>query len=141
MGCRVSYIQVFKVHYLVEVYKLYQQERQNLAHGVLSFFLAELTTILFWGWIFIPGVLIAFFMMGYPTESLGFVVLVTYVAYVAAESLAAMVVLFTSPNSALGVMLTQGIMIVMFVFAGGVFIDDVPNYWSWLMELSIFVHA
>ncbi len=54
------------------------------------------------------GVVIAFFMIGFDTASLGFVILVSYFAYVAAESLASLVVLLTSPSTPLGVMVTQG---------------------------------
>jgi hypothetical protein len=37
----------------------------------------------------------------------------------------------------------QALMVIFLTFAGGLFIhdDDVPVYWSWIKEISIFEHG
>ena len=47
------------------------------------------------------------------------------------------------PNALSAVIVSQGLMMILTVFSGGVFIEwnNTPKYWIWLQELSLFTQA
>jgi hypothetical protein len=61
-----SYILIFRMHYLVQCNKRYHHERANSAYGPLVYWVAEHITVNLGVLVFVPGVTIAYFMMGLP---------------------------------------------------------------------------
>lgn len=78
--------------------------------------------------LFVPGVTIAYFLIGFPSKSYGFFLLVAYTLALATESMLALITKFTK-NAAHAIIAAQAILVCFTVFAGGLFIsfDKVPK--------------
>eukprot|EP00053_Salpingoeca_punica_P015740 m.145601 g.145601 ORF g.145601 m.145601 type:complete len:1425 (-) comp16788_c0_seq2:22-4296(-) len=137
-----AYMQVFKVHYLMLSNSRYHHEHSNHSYHVLPYWAAELVSTLVCSTIFLPGVTIAFFMMGMPAAAYPFTLLALYFAAVTSEGLVHLVSQFTRIN-AFAVVVAQSFLIILCVFTVGSLIreSEVPPYWIWLQEFSFFNHA
>ena len=71
----MSYIQVFKVYHLSKANYRFKHEISNNTYTVFSYWFAELTTTAIMLSTFIPGTIIAYFMMGLPSKSFPFLIL------------------------------------------------------------------
>ncbi|KAG5179068.1 P-loop containing nucleoside triphosphate hydrolase protein [Tribonema minus] len=129
------------VFYLVTSNMRFEHERANASYGVMAYFLSELTVTAASCLLFMPGVTIAYFMIGYPGVAFPWFLLVSYLTALLAEGMIAFITQFTH-NAAYAVVVSQAVLVMMTVFGGGVFIsyDDVPSYWNWLAQLGIFTH-
>lgn len=136
------YMQVFKVHYLDQTNKRFHHEFANRCYGVFPYWAAELASTALCSLIFVPGVIIAYFMMGFPSAGFGPVVIDVYLLAITSEGMIHLITQF-SRNSAYAVVAGQSLLIILCVFAAGSLIpeDRVPGWWVWLQELSLFSHA
>lgn len=71
----MSYIQVFKVYHLSKANYRFKHELSNNTYTVFSYWFAELTTTAIMLSTFIPGTIVAYFMMGLPSNSYPFLIL------------------------------------------------------------------
>lgn len=71
----MSYIQVFKVYHLSRANYRFKHEISNNTYTVFSYWFAELTTTAIMLSTFIPGTIVAYFMMGLPSKSYPFLIL------------------------------------------------------------------
>jgi len=71
----MSYIQVFKVYHLSRANSRFKHEISNNTYTVFAYWLAELTTTAIMLSTFIPGTVIAYFMMDLPSKSYPFLLL------------------------------------------------------------------
>lgn len=90
---------------------------------------------------FIPGLVIGYFMMGLPSESIGYAILMLFFTALASESLMDLVCqLFVAIPTA--ILVGQGVLVVLCVFAGGAFIEwHRLGFWIWLSECSLYTWA
>ena len=66
--------------------------------------------------LFIPGVTIAYFMIGFPPRSFGFYLLTSYTIGLAAESMLGLITKFTK-NAAYAIIAAQAFLVMFTVFA------------------------
>jgi len=71
----MSYIQVFKVYHLSKANYRFKHEISNNTYTIFSYWFAELTTTAIMLSTFIPGTIIAYFMMRLPSKSFPFLIL------------------------------------------------------------------
>ncbi|CAM9559455.1 unnamed protein product [Discosporangium mesarthrocarpum] len=137
-----SYIHVFKVFYLVASNKRFEHERANGSYGVMAYFLSELFVTAMAQLIWIPGVTVAFFLVGFPSSVYPFAILAAYSMALAAESMLNLITKFNHDASK-AVVLSQAALVILTVFGGGMFrpYDEFPSYWNWLKELAIFTQG
>eukprot|EP00038_Savillea_parva_P030717 m.79660 g.79660 ORF g.79660 m.79660 type:complete len:1404 (+) comp9307_c0_seq1:41-4252(+) len=137
------YVFVFKSYYNATQYPVLTHERQNSMYGVVANALSELSVLLLAIPGYIPATLIGFFMIGFPASSLPFMILFIFVASFTSEALPGFVANFTRNDPSKALMVTQGLLLIFFIFAGGAFIreDDIPSYWRWLQAISPFEHG
>eukprot|EP00611_Tribonema_gayanum_P002965 TRINITY_DN1228_c0_g1_i1.p1 TRINITY_DN1228_c0_g1~~TRINITY_DN1228_c0_g1_i1.p1 ORF type:complete len:1434 (-),score=522.22 TRINITY_DN1228_c0_g1_i1:326-4453(-) len=137
-----SYIHVFKVYYLMTSNKRFEHERANASYGVAAYFLSELAVTAISHLLFIPGVTIAYWMAGFDKQSYGFFLLVCYATSMTAEGMISFITKFTH-DAAYAVVAAQAALVMLTIFAGGIFIpfNDVPPYWNWLSQLGVFTHG
>ena len=138
------YIFVFKVMYFNDVYLVQQHERANSMYNVMTVTFADLliNLLLFPGYLL--GGIIAYFMIGFASEGFAYTLLNYYVGVFAAEKLPDLIVQFTAPNLGMGFIVTQGVLLILFMFSGGTFIrnEEVEGtFWVWLQKISPFYHA
>lgn len=81
----MAYIQVFKVYHLRKADIRFEHEYANNSYYVIAFWLAELTTSAIAIAFYIPGVCIAYSMMGLPQEALGFLILLYWTVWLVFE--------------------------------------------------------
>lgn len=81
----MAYIQVFKVYHLRKADIRFEHEYANNSYYVIAFWLAELTTSAIAIAFYIPGVCIAYSMMGLPQEALGFLILLYWTIWLVFE--------------------------------------------------------
>jgi ATP-binding cassette subfamily G (WHITE) protein 2 (SNQ2) len=137
-----SYVHVFKIFYMVTANKRYEHERANASYGPVAFWLSELTVTFISQIIFIPGPLIAFYMIGFPASSYPWYLLVLTSAGMCAESMLNFISKFTE-SPAYAVVASQAVLVMLTVFGGGVFVpmNDIPGYWNWLAQLGVFTQG
>ncbi len=131
------YVHVFKIFFLVTHNQRFRHERANGSYRVLPHFFAELTVTAISHVLFIPGVLIAFALIGLPTKSQGFFILVSYFVGLASESMLYFITKFTN-NAAVAVVAAQAVLVLITVFGGGVYLplDDI-GFWNWFAQIAI----
>ena len=137
-----AYLQVFKIYYLMLNKQRFQHEHANRSYAVSAWSAADFLVTSFCSFLtFIPGLMIAYFMMGLPAESAGFAILMLFTTTMASESLVELVCqLFTYTPTA--ILMGQGTLVVLCVFAGGAFIDwSRLGFWIWLSECSFYTWA
>lgn len=80
-------------------------------------------------------------MMGLPAESIGYGILMLFLTALASESLMDLVCqLFVAIPTA--ILVGQGVLVVLCVFAGGAFIEwSRLGFWIWLSECSLYTWA
>lgn len=140
-----SYIQVFRVFYQADMRDRYRHEKDtNLSFNVLAWSMADLTVTSIGVLLaFIPGLLIALFMMGVPFSSIGYSVLVLWTTAMTTEALLTIIVQLVQ-DVPYAVLVSQGVLVLSSVFAGGAFIgfDRVDhNFWVWLQDISLYNFA
>ncbi|KAJ3175798.1 hypothetical protein HDU87_005792 [Geranomyces variabilis] len=139
-----AYIQVFRVFYLTMIRDRFCHESRNRTVGVLPWAVSDfVVTAVFTFIAFIPGLLIAMFMMHLPAQGIGFSVLVLWIVALTAESL---LDLLTQMVQAVpfAVLFCQAALVLTSVFAGGSFIsyDRIQNnFWVWLQDVSLYNYA
>lgn len=134
-----TYIHVFKTHYLVVNNARFHHEHSNRAYAVVPYWSAELIATCIGTAAFLPGIAIAYFMMGLPSESFGFSFLLLYILCLAAEGSVHFVTQFFR-SAAYAVVAAQCLMVILCVFTTGSLIrpDNVPEGWQWLQEVSYY---
>lgn len=138
----MCYIQVFKVYHLNKANHRFKLEFANKTYSVSASFLAELTATCILLLSFIPGTIIAYFMMNLPGEAYPFLILVYWMTALTSESMLNFIAKF-STDATVSVVTSQGVLVILTVFGGGMFIswNDCPIYWRWLQEISVFTQA
>ncbi len=131
------YVHVFKIFYIVTHNQRFHHERANGGYRVLPYFLAELTVTVIAHILFIPGLIIAYVMIGLPKGALPFFILVSYFIGLASESMLYLITKFTN-NAAVAVVAAQAVLVLITVFGGGVYVplDDI-GFWNWLAQIAI----
>jgi len=138
------YIFVFKVMFFNDMWKVQRHERGNTMYNVFTLWLADLllNLLMFPGYLI--GGTIAYYMIGFQHESFAYTLLNYYVGIFAAEQIPNLIVQFTAPNLGAGFIITQGVLLILFMFSGGTFIRDSKvdgTFWVWLKSISPFEHA
>eukprot|EP01031_Cornospumella_fuschlensis_P036134 gene36134-43822_t len=138
----MCYIQVFKVYHLNKANSRFKLEISNNTYSVSASFLSELTATCILLISFIPGTVIAYFMMDLPSEAYPFLILVYWMTALTSESMLNFITKF-STDATVSVVASQGVLVILTVFGGGMFIswEDCPIYWRWLQEISVFTQA
>ena len=67
---------------------------------------------------YIPAVAICYFMIGFPGSSFGFMIALIFVATFAGEAIPTLVAQFTKSDASKALMVTQGLLLIFFIFAG-----------------------
>ncbi len=131
------YVHVFKIFYIVTHNHRFHHERANGSYRVLSYWLAELTVTAVSHVLFIPGVIIAYSLIGLPRKALPFYILTSYFVGLASESMLSFITKFTK-NAAVAVVAAQAVLVLITVFGGGVYmpLDDI-GFWNWLAQIAI----
>ena len=134
-----TYLQVFKVYFLMTWKQRFHHEHANSSFSTSAWSLATfLSTALFTFITFIPGLVVGYFMMGMPSASIGYVIYVLFLVAMTAESTVDMLCQFINyvPSA---ILLGQGTLVVLCVFAGGAFIRwSKLDFWIWLSEMSLY---
>eukprot|EP01033_Poteriospumella_lacustris_P003037 gene3037-2222_t len=138
----MSYIQVFKVYHLSRANIRFKHEVTNGTYDILAYWLAELAATAILLTTFIPGTVIAYFMMGLPSEAYPFLLFLFWLTALTTESMLNVITKF-SENATVSIVTSQAILVILTVFGGGVFIawDQCPDYWVWLQEISLITQA
>ncbi|CAN0102424.1 unnamed protein product [Pylaiella littoralis] len=137
-----SYVHVFKVFYLVNSNRRFANERANMSYGVASFFLAETMVTCLAQLLWVPGSSLAYFMIGLPSDAYLFSMLALYVGALTAEGMINLITKLTN-NTSVAIVVSQAALVILTVFAGGIFIpfDEIPEYWSWVEVLSVYKYC
>jgi ATP-binding cassette, subfamily G (WHITE), member 2, SNQ2 len=144
------YVFVFKALYFNDLSIRANHEKFNFAYRALPAYFADLAVNLLLAIGYFVGNVVAYFMIGiqgedtgFDASAFGFIILLAYVSAFAAEPVPAIVCQFTSPNLPVSMITVQGVLLIMFMFSGGIFIRDgaVPDGWKWVKEISPFQHA
>ncbi|KAJ3156057.1 hypothetical protein HDU89_005621 [Geranomyces variabilis] len=139
-----AYIQVFRMFYLTMIRDRFRHESRNRTVGVLPWALSDfVVTAVFTFLAFIPGLLIAMFMMHVPAQAIGFSILVLWIVALTAESLLDLLAQMVQPVP-YAVLVCQAALVLTSVFAGGSFIsyDRIQsNFWVWLQDVSLYNYA
>lgn len=96
-----------------------RHERANNTYSPLAYFFAELTLTVSANVLFYAGPIAAYPMTGFPASTFGFFLLVSFFINLTAEAIGHLVVQFTAPAAALGVLVFQAIILLVFPFAAG----------------------
>lgn len=136
------YVNVFKVYHLFKAGQRQIHERMNQAHTVFTFWLAQMFTSGLLLLSYMPGLAIAYFMVGFPSSAFPVMMLNSWTVAFAGEAMMNLITKFFGDVSS-SVVFCQLVLVVLTIFGGGLFIrwEDVPGYWSWLQGLSIFTHS
>eukprot|EP00035_Acanthoeca_spectabilis_P004186 m.100041 g.100041 ORF g.100041 m.100041 type:complete len:1366 (-) comp12475_c0_seq12:70-4167(-) len=137
------YVYVFKSYYNATQYSVTKHEDANAMYGGISSTLSELAVLMMAVPGYIPATALGWFMIGFPAEGFPFMILFIFVASFAAEAVPAFVAHFTRDDASKALMVTQGLLLIFFIFAGGAFIreEEMPSYWKWLQAISPFEHG
>jgi ABC-type multidrug transport system fused ATPase/permease subunit len=137
-----GYIPVFKVYHLSRANKRFTHERSNNSYGVFVYWLSELLATALLVAVFIPGSVIAYFMMNLPRQAYPFCLLLFWLTSLTSETMLAFITKFSN-NATTSIIVSQGALVILTVFGGGQFIEwnKTPDYWLWLQELSLFTQA
>lgn len=87
-------------------------------YGGISSTLSELAVLMMAVPGYIPATAIGWFMIGFPAEGFPFMILFIFVASFAAEAVPAFVAHFTRDDASKALMVTQGLLLIFFIFAG-----------------------
>lgn len=138
----MSYIQVFKVYHLSRANIRFKHEVTNGTYDIFAYWLAELSATAILLTTFIPGTVVAYFMMGLPSEAYPFLLFLFWLTALTTESMLNVITKF-SENATVSIVTSQAILVILTVFGGGVFIawDQCPDYWVWLQEISLITQA
>lgn len=138
----MCYIQVFKVYHLSRSDQRTRHEISNNTYHVVAFWLSELTSTSILLLTFLPGTILAYFMMGLPGDAYPFLLFLWWLTALTAESMLNFVTKFSS-DATVSIVMSQCLLVVLTVFGGGMFIawNKVPHYWKWLQEMSLFTQA
>lgn len=137
-----AYMHVFKVHYLDQSNKRFHHEYANKMYGVFAYWSAEFLATAICSLVFLPGITIAYFMMGLPGPAFGLTIIATYFLALASEGMIHFITQF-SREAAYAVVAAQSALILLCVFTTGSLIteNNVPGWWVWVQELSFFAHS
>jgi hypothetical protein len=126
----------FKVFYLFNLKLRFKHENKNGAYALLPFCFADFTVTAVCAFpTVVPCVLVLYVMMGLPSESIGYVIVASYVTGLCAEALVNVLTQVASTVS-MGLMLAQGLTIGLSLFAVGAFIREVPPGFRWLADIT-----
>jgi ABC-type multidrug transport system ATPase subunit len=136
------YIHIFKVYHLSLRDKRLKHEISNQTYNITVAWFAELSSSAVILLCYIPGTIIAYFMMGLPGKAYPFFMFLLWITALASESMLSFITKF-SEDTTVSIVACQAVLVILTVFGGGVFIpwDKCPDYWVWLQELSIFTQA
>lgn len=137
------FVFVFKAFYFSEAVTYYEHERANNWYSATASTASELVSFMALSPGFAAGWLIAIWMIGFPVEAIPFLILLGFVSVFTAETIPHFIAQFTGSNTSLGLIYTQGVMLVFFMFSAGVFIRDekLPDGMKWIKDMSPFEHA
>lgn len=136
-----AYMHVFKVHYLDQSNQRFRHESANKVYGVLPYWSAEFLATAINSLVFMPGIIICYFMMGFPAAGFGVVFITTYFLALASEAMVHFITQF-SRQAAYAVVIAQSVLIILSVFTTGSLIpENRIGFWVWVEELSFFAHA
>ncbi len=134
-----SYLQVFKIYYLMVNKRRYHDEHANQSYSTSAWSVSDLLVTSVCTFLtFIPGLLVGYFMMGMPAASVGYVILVLFMVALTAESLMDLLcqLVMYVPTA---ILVGQGTLVVLCAFAGGAFIDwSRLGFWIWLSQCSLY---
>lgn len=138
----MSYIQIFKVYHLSRSNRRFKHEVSNGTYQVLAYWLSELTATSILLLSFVPGTIIAYFMMDLPHEAYPFLLFLFWLTALTSESLLN-VITKLSTDATVSIVTSQAVLVILTVFGGGIFIawDRCPDYWVWLQEISLMTQA
>jgi hypothetical protein len=131
-----------QVHYLDQCNKRFQHEYANKSFGAFAYWCAEFASTAICTMVFLPGITIAYFMMGFPGTGFGIVIITAYFLALASEGMIHFITQF-SREAAYAVVAAQSALILLSVFTTGSLIpeNNVPGWWVWVQELSFFAHS
>lgn len=76
-----------QVHYLAQSNSRFRHEHANKAYRALPYWAAEFLSTAVCSLVFLPGITIAYFMMGLPGAGFGLVIFTAYVLALASEGM------------------------------------------------------
>jgi energy-coupling factor transporter ATP-binding protein EcfA2 len=136
------YTNVFKVYHMNQGNIRLEHELANGSYSVLAFFWAQMTTTSLLLLSYMPGVVLAFYMMGFPSAALPGMLLASWMVAMCGDAMLGFFTKF-SKDASKDVLVAQLALVILTLFGGGLFIpwDETPSYWEWLMQLSLFTHS
>jgi ABC-type multidrug transport system ATPase subunit len=136
------YVNVFKVYHMNQGNIRLEHELANGSYFVFSYFCAQLTTTSLLLLTYMPGVILAYFMIGFPAVALPGMLLAAWTVAMCGDAMLGFFTKF-SKDASKDVLVAQLALVILTLFGGGVFIrwDETPVYWEWLMQLSLFTHS
>lgn len=136
------YTNVFKVYHMNQGNIRLEHELANGSYTVLAFFFAQITTTSLLLLSYMPGVILAFFMMGFPAKVLPGMLLAAWMVAMCGDAMLGFFTKF-SKDASKDVLVAQLALVILTLFGGGIFIpwNETPTYWEWLMQLSLFTHS
>lgn len=138
----MCYIQVFKVYHLNRANDRFKHEITNNTYGSFVYWLAETTATGLLLSSFIPGTVVAYFMMDLPSKAYPFLIFLFWLSAFTAETMLNFISKF-SEDATVSIVSSQAVLVILTVFGGGAFIpwNKCPVYWKWLQEISLFTQA
>ena len=136
------YTNVFKIYHMNEGNIRLEHELANGSYSVLANFFAQMTTTSLLLVTYMPGVVLAFYMIGFPSVALPGMLLSAWMVAMCGDSMMGFITKF-SKNPSKDVLVAQLALVMLTLFGGGIFIpwNETPTYWEWLMQLSLFTHS
>mmetsp|Transcript_17556 Transcript_17556/g.33104 ORF Transcript_17556/g.33104 Transcript_17556/m.33104 type:complete len:1326 (-) Transcript_17556:147-4124(-) len=136
------YTNVFKVYHMNKGNIRLEHELANGSYTVIAYFFAQITTTSLLLVSYMPGVILAFFMMGFPAVSLPGMLLAAWLVAMCGDAMLGFFTKF-SKDASKDVLVAQLALVILTLFGGGIFIpwNETPAYWEWLMQLSLFTHS
>jgi len=132
----------FKVFHISRGDKRAIHEIANNKYSPLASFVADSLSTATLTVIFMPGAIIAYFMMGFPGNAYPFLLLNYWMTSLASEAMLSFVTKF-SKNPTTSMIFCQIALCMLMVFGAGLFIPwkDCPKYWIWFQEMTLFTHS
>lgn len=136
------WIHAFKVFYISACDKRTVHEISNNSYSPLTVVLSDTLTTATMACAFFPVPAIAYFMMGYPSEGFGFLILCCWMTSLAAEAMMSFITKF-SHSPTVSMVFAQIALVNLEVFGGGVFLpwNECPDWWIWLQESCVFTQG
>jgi len=136
------WVHAFKVYYLSSATARATFEISNYHYTPLDVLISDTIATSTLGVMFFAISPITYFMVGYPVSGYPLIILIQWLTFIAGEAMiAAVSMLSTDPVQSM--IYAQICLVCLEVFGGGSFIpwNEIPAYWDWLKNITIFYHS